>query len=192
MLETLKSIDQSVFLFINGAHAPLADSLFWYISEGWIFIPLWAFFFYIIYRQKNTRNLITALFMAVLIIVCADQSANFVKKSVKRYRPTHHHVIGEKVHVVNDYRGGQYGFFSSHAANTFGIAFFLFLYFKRIGRRYPYLIFLWPLAVGYSRIYLGVHYPSDILFGMLDGCLWGFVFYKLFLKLTENPPPANA
>lgn len=192
MIETLKAIDQSLFLMINGAHAPLADTFFWLISESWVFIPLWIYFAYVIYKQKNTKVLITALLAVALIIVFSDQSSNLIKKTVKRYRPTHHHVIGEKVHIVNDYRGGQYGFFSSHAANAFGVAFFVFLYFRKLGRRNNFLIFLWPLFVGYSRIYLGVHYPGDILFGALDGCLWGFIFYKLFLKVNETPPLVNA
>jgi undecaprenyl-diphosphatase len=186
MFESLKEIDQSLFLAINEANAPLADVFFWLVSEGWIFAPFLIMIAVSIVKIKRFKYFITSLLLITLLIVATDQTANVAKKSIKRYRPTHHIVIKDKVHIVHDYRGGQYGFYSSHAANTFGVAMFLFLVVNWIKKSYRYLIFLWPLLVGYSRIYLGVHYPSDILIGALTGLLWGFIFYRLFLLSLQR------
>lgn len=183
MFESLKNIDQTLLLKINGMHTPFADSFFWLISEGWVFIPVFAFLAFHIFKVKKIKFLlVTMLFVAFTIVFC-DQSSNLVKHSVQRYRPTHNLVIGNNVHTVNDYKGGKFGFFSAHASNSFGVSVFLFLCLSWVQRKYRWLIFIWPLLSGYSRIYLGVHYPSDILFGFLDGLLWGIVFYKVFDKV---------
>lgn len=117
-------------------------------------------------------------FLAVLIAF-TDQSSNRVKHHVKRYRPTHNIEIGEKVHILHDYRGGKYGFFSGHSANCFGIAMLLFLVFSNKPLWFRSIFFVWAAITAYSRIYLGVHYPSDIFVGFLVGLFWGFVVFKL-------------
>ena len=186
MLESLEYIDRSLLLAINGANSSLLDVIFWQISEGWVLLPLWIFLIWYIVKQKSLKFLLIVLLCSAFVILFCDQSANIVKHSVERYRPTHNLEIKEQIHIVNDYRGGQFGFFSSHAANAMGVAVFLFLVLASIGARQRCFIFLWPLVVGYSRIYLGVHYPSDILMGMLDGLLWGLVFFKVFQYLSKK------
>lgn len=186
MFETLKNIDRELFLSINGFHSPLADSFFWLVSAGWIFLPVWLFLVAYIYKIKKLKFLLTGLLSIALVILFCDQSSTLVKKSVQRYRPTHNTEIGPKVHTVNDYRGGKFGFFSGHAANTFGVASFLVFMLAWLKPMYRYSIYLWPILVGYSRIYLGVHYPSDILFGCLDGLLWGYLGYQFFRLLFRN------
>lgn len=186
MFELFKNIDRQLILKINGWHSPLADDFFWLVSEGWIFLPLWIFIAAYIYKLKQLKFLLKAVLCIVLVVVFTDQSSNQVKKAVQRYRPTHNIEIGEQVHVVNDYKGGKFGFFSSHAANTFGVATFMVLMLAWVRPRYRYLIYIWPVLVGYSRIYLGVHYPSDIFFGFLDGLLWGYLGYQLFRYLYKR------
>ncbi|MGZ3885513.1 MAG: phosphatase PAP2 family protein [Bacteroidia bacterium] len=178
MVEWLKHIDEVVFFIINELHTPLLDQLMWLVSGGLIFLPLFILIGWQIYKLKKYRYFLTVLLSIIFIIVFCDQSSTLVKRAVQRYRPTHNLVIKERVHVVNDYRGGQFGFFSGHAANTFGVATFLFFVLSWWKRRY--LLFLWPLIVIYSRIYLGVHYPSDVLFGMMDGIIIGSIMYRLF------------
>jgi undecaprenyl-diphosphatase len=102
--------------------------------------------------------------------------SHITKESYKRYRPSHNLELAQKVHVVNDYRGGQYGFFSGHATSSFGLALITLLFVKR--KLYTYIIIAWAVLVSYSRIYLGVHFPSDIFIGVLVGLSVAFLVWK--------------
>jgi len=194
VIETLKQIDRDIFLWFNGKHVDLLDPVMYYISAIFPFTPLFIWWFYEAYKLMNARRLFIMIVMMGLVIVLCDQSSNRVKHAVKRYRPTHNTEIGMKVHTVKEYRGGQYGFFSGHAANTFGIATFLFLIFRARGWRFRIQFFAWAILVSYSRLYLGVHYPSDLLVGMCFGLLWGFVVFKLFEWINtryDKPAPTT-
>jgi undecaprenyl-diphosphatase len=115
----------------------------------------------------------------VLLIVLTDQTANQTKHAIKRYRPSHNLEIQSQVHTINDYKGGTYGFFSGHATNTFGVAMLLFLIFSKESKLFRSAFFVWAAIISYSRIYLGVHYPSDIFVGLVVGLFWGYVVYRL-------------
>ena len=180
MFESLERIDRSILLAINGACTPAMDIFFWQVSAGWIFVPLWVLLAWFIYKRKGIRYMGLMLAAVGLVILFCDQSTNLVKKSVKRYRPTHNLELCDHIHVVNEYRGGMYGFFSGHSSNTTGVAVFLFMILGQMNAKRRWIIFLWPLVVEYSRMYLGVHYPSDIFFGTLNGILWGWLIFKLF------------
>jgi len=186
VLESLKHIDRSIFSAINDFNSPLADEFFWIVSEGWLFLPLLGFLAVHIYRVKKIKFFVAGIICIAFTVLFCDQSSNISKHYFGRYRPTHNIELKDKVHIVHDYHGGKYGFFSAHAANTFGTATFLFLCMGWLSKKYRWLLFLWPITVGYSRIYLGAHYPSDILVGFMVGALWGFVFYKLFEKLLQR------
>ncbi|MBS1634980.1 MAG: phosphatase PAP2 family protein [Bacteroidetes bacterium] len=195
MIEKLEQIDRSLFLWLNGKHAPALDVCMYYVSAIFIFTPLFIWWFYEAYKLMNARKLFVMIVMMGLVIVLADQSSNRVKHAVQRYRPTHNIEIGPQVHIVNGYKGGQYGFFSGHAANTFGIAMFVYLMFKGKKRIFRMIPFIWAILTSYSRIYLGVHYPSDIFVGMCTGLLWGFLMYRLAdwltVKYVGNDESAN-
>lgn len=186
MFETLEHIDRKLLLAINHAHHPVLDVFFWQASAGWIFIPLWIFIIWYLYKQKGFKFVATAVLCIGFVLLLCDQTTNLVKHTVKRYRPTHNLEIKDQIHVVNDYRGGPYGFFSGHSSNNTGVAVFLFLILTQLKNPYRFWIFLFPPIIEYSRMYLGVHYPSDIFFGTLDGILWGIVFYKVFKFLSKE------
>lgn len=181
MIEWLEHIDRTIFFFINTKHTAWLDIVMMYITKIYIFAPLFVYWLLMTYDKFPGKRFLLVLAYIVLLITLTDQSATITKNNYQRYRPTHNVEIGHKVHVVDEYRGGQYGFFSGHASNTFGIATFLFLIFKRRSGLFRITFFLWAGLIAYSRIYLGVHYPSDIFVGMCTGILWGFVVYKLFI-----------
>ena len=120
----------------------------------------------------------------VLAVVLSDKISTAIKKKVQRFRPSHDLVLAERVHTVNEYRGGNYGFVSSHASNTFCVALLVTLLLET-STFVTVLLFFWAILVSYSRIYLGVHFPFDILFGALLGMIIAFSAF-LFLKRSQN------
>lgn len=179
MFESLKLLDRDLLLWLNGFHSTLTDELMFSISRVWVFFPLFAYWLYLVYKKYAFKKMLLLLAFLSLLITLTDQSSNQIKHAVKRYRPSHNLEIKEKVHILHEYRGGQYGFFSGHSANCFGIAMLLFLLFSKSKLLFRCTFFLWAGITAYSRIYLGVHYPSDILVGCLVGLLWGFAVYQL-------------
>ena len=187
MLDLIKEIDTSVFLFLNGSDSDFWDRFMWFVSEKFTLVPLYAFFLFIIFRQYRVR----AFYMMVgifLVVLVADQSSVHLFKNVfERLRPCHEPSLEGLVHLVNDRCGGRYGFVSSHAANVFGVASFLFLILKT--RWVAYIAVGWAIIVSYSRIYLGVHYPLDVVFGALLGIFIGWLIYQLSRFLSEKSIP---
>ncbi len=161
--------DQNLFFFLNSRHFDWLDQFMFWFSSDWFWLPLYAFFIYLLIKRYQRKSWLPIAFIFAGVIM-SDQISGVIKKSVQRPRPTHDQTLLREIHTVNSYEGGQYGFVSSHAANTFCIATMLisFLYFRTFASA---LIILWALLVSYSRIYLGVHFPADILGGALLGII---------------------
>jgi len=191
MFELIENFDKQLFLWLNGMHSPLLDDVMYYVSAMWIFTPFYLFLVWLLVKTLDLKKSIIAILFIGLLIGFADQTSTRVKHSVKRYRPTHNLEIKHQVHTVNDYKGGVYGFFSGHASNSFGIAMYLLLLLQAKRPYIKWWLLAWAGLTSYSRIYLGVHYPSDILLGMLSGIFWGYVVYKLvnyvFKKYIDRP-----
>jgi undecaprenyl-diphosphatase len=179
MLEFLDHIDRNLFLFLNGLNSPFWDQVMWWISDRLIWLPLYLLITgWLIYRFK--WKVVIILVMVALLITLSDQSSVHLFKEVfKRLRPCHEPEISGLVHLVKGHCGGKYGFISSHAANTFAIATFTLLIIR--SKYYSIFIIFWATLVSYSRIYLGIHYPGDVLVGALYGFLIGVLIYRLFL-----------
>ncbi len=176
------ALDEYLFLYLNKFHYDFLDSLVWWISDFRTWIPLFICWIYLLYK-KNKQYFLTSLLAIIVIITLSDQiSSKIFKPYFQRLRPSHEEKLNQKIHLLEEkkgqvYKGGKYGFVSSHAANSFAIAFFLFLY---IGRKYSFYWFLWAFLVSYSRIYLGVHYPLDIIVGGMVGILVSYLTFFSF------------
>ncbi|PID94873.1 MAG: phosphatase PAP2 family protein [Bacteroidetes bacterium] len=181
---SLLDLDTRGLLAINGAHNDVMDFLMWWVSDKFIWIPLYLLLLFLLYKKykKQTWVLLVAV---VLLITLSDQGSVFIKDTVMRLRPCHEPSLWGLVHRVHDKCGGRYGFVSSHAANTFALATFVSLMLRwRFSMALP--LFLWAALVGYSRIYLGVHYPLDVMGGALLGIgvgalVWLVAWYVLSL-----------
>ncbi|MEY3417272.1 MAG: hypothetical protein RL060_1384 [Bacteroidota bacterium] len=183
MLEYLNQIDRSILVFFNQQHRPLLDELMLLITGKYIWIPLYVVLIgLVVYKFKKTSWV--AILALVLTITAADQFASsFCKPTFKRLRPCHDESIKAQLHIMKP-AGSQYGFISSHAANTFALATFMFMAFKTDKKWIGYSLFIWAALVSISRVYLGVHYPGDILFGAMTGVFWAWCFWRINQKIA--------
>lgn len=176
--------DKEVFLFLNNLGSPAFDEFWKLISEKWIWIPLYAIFLFILARNFKLKSLVFILIFIALGITVSDQLAGVFKYGIERLRPCHDPSLDNLMREVKC--GGQFGFYSSHASNSFFIANFLTILLKRKYGWFPYFLFIWAAVVSYSRIYLGVHFPMDIIFGAIMGFLIGGFFATLSLKVIRK------
>lgn len=177
MIEYLNGIDADALLAVNGLHDMFQDAFWWMVTAKWSSLLLVLALAWILLHQ-NRRHALLVLAMLVLSILVADQvSSGLIKHLVERLRPTHDPSLESMVHVINGYRGGLYGFVSSHAANSFAVATLLALVMRH--RVVTLSMFTWALLQCYSRVYLGVHYPGDILGGIIVGVLAGWLVWQL-------------
>lgn len=177
MLDYLNDIDTEALLAINGLHDVFQDALWWMVSAKWSSLLILLALIWILLHQ-NRRHALLVIAMLVLAFVIADQvSSGLIKHLVERLRPTHDPALGNAVHIINGYRGGMYGFVSSHAANSFAAVTFISLLLRN--RVVTIGMTLWALMQCYSRIYLGVHYPGDIVGGIVVGLLSGWLVWLL-------------
>ena len=189
MWESLLHTDTEWLVAINSWHNSFFDCFFWNISQKWTWIPLYIVMTACLIRKYGKRS-IWLLLIAVACVGLADYiSSGIIKHWVCRPRPTHEVSLDGILHIVNGYRGGQYGFVSSHAADTFSLT----LIFSLIWRdwRTTLSLMLWVALNCWSRMYLGVHYPGDIIGGLLTGALIAGIAYALLAtgyKLRNKTP----
>jgi undecaprenyl-diphosphatase len=178
MIEFLNSLDTSIFLAINGYHTTFLDNLMMLFSSRFTWLLMYAAVIWIIFKSSPTAKT-ACLYLGTLIlaVLLADQiCASLIRPAVERLRPSNpDNIISDLVYIVNGYRGGAYGFPSCHASNSFALAVFVTLFAKRydIG----ICIMTWALLNSYSRLYLGVHYPGDLLTGAIIGSLLSVICY---------------
>jgi undecaprenyl-diphosphatase len=175
MLEKIRSLDTQLFIYLNSLGSHAYDNLWLIITKQVYWAPFFLLLAYLLYKKIGLKNLgIVVIFIALILLFC-NESVEFFKITFKRLRPCNDPKIKDVIRIVH--QSSTYSFFSGHAANSMATMTFLFLTLKK-HYKYIFLIFLYPLIFAYSRIYLGVHYPSDILTGYVFGWLYGIVFYK--------------
>lgn len=184
--ESLIQLDKEQLLFFNGSESLFLDGLAVALTTATTWIPLYIALFYLVLKNNESMKqiLLVVVCAALCVVLAGTVDDTFVKPSVARLRPTHDPQIGMLVDIVDGYRGGQYGFFSAHAANTFSIAVFFSLLVRN--GLLSFMLISWSLINCWTRMYLGVHYPGDILCGLLWGGLSGLVIYYLFYRINRR------
>ncbi|MEO8068805.1 MAG: phosphatase PAP2 family protein [Flavobacteriales bacterium] len=181
MLDALSHLDREMFLALNGGGFPWLDPVMRATSNMLLWFPLYAFFLFILQRRWGWTGLgLSVLCIGLMILVSDSGSVVLFKNTVQRLRPCHAADLSGLVHMAGVECGGRFGFVSSHATNHFAIAVFMSGILQRVPRWGTPLLLLWAAIVSYSRIYLGVHYPGDVLVGALYGAATGFIFFRIF------------
>lgn len=179
MLEQLLQWDRDTFIYLNSLGYETFDGFWSAITNFSNWTPLFVLLIFLVFRKNSKKEAFLQLLTFSIMLILLTLTIFLVKEGVGRLRPCNDPEINMLIRVVRSSR--DYSFFSGHAATSFSIA-TLAILFLRKRFRWIYIIYLWPLLFSYSRIYLGVHYPIDIIVGALVGVLFALLFYKLFLK----------
>lgn len=184
MINYLIELDEKIFLFLNSFHSSFFDKIMWHISGKVEWVPLYLLILFYLIKTYRIKSIYFIVIIILLITLSDQLSVILFKNTIKRLRPCHEPSIMNLVHIVNNHCGGMYGFISNHAANSFALAMYIsFLFSKRI---FKVLIFIWAILVAYSRIYLGVHYPGDVIGGAIFGMLLAYLLWYLTDRIIIN------
>ena len=181
MLDELILADQELFLYLNNLGSESWDSFWLAITDKFVSIPVYALLLFLILKYFGIKRTLVILVFVALLITSTDQLANFFKYGVQRLRPCYEEGIFEAMRLVKSSCGGKFGYFSAHAANSFALASFFGLLLRPQLKYVGLILILWAGFVAYSRIYIGVHYPLDLISGALVGMLFGWLFYRLHI-----------
>lgn len=186
MIEYLNSIDTQLFLFLNGKHNAFFDTIMYWFSDKLVWVPMYLLIAFFIVKHYKMNGIIMLILVGIVITLCDQTASHLIKNAVMRLRPSHEPTLIGMVHLSKAGAGGMYGFVSSHAANAFGLATFLYYVLDNRFKLLKYWLFIWAVFVSYSRIYNGVHYPGDVLVAAFIGVLLGWIISRLFLYIAEN------
>lgn len=185
LANSLIPFESDLFLWLNGQHNAFFDSFMSIYSGKVIWLPfvIVALGVFTI-KTKRLEAILVVLAIVLVCTLCDQLASSIIKPMCERVRPTHYPGIESLVHTVDNYRGGRFGFISSHSANGFGAATFAALLFRQ--RLFTFAILLWASITAYSRIYLGVHFISDVVGGIIVGCLIGWAVYMLYIRARSR------
>lgn len=189
MLEKILSLDTELFVFLNGLGSEKYDGLWLLITRQTSWIPLFILLIYLIFKKLGVKQTLFLLLFVAFLVTISDQTANFFKYSFQRLRPCNNPEINSFIRVVQSRK--SFSFFSGHAANSMAVTTFLYLILKR-KLKYIGFLFLWPFVFAYSRIYLGLHYPLDIISGYLCGVIFGFLMFKIYPIVQKKYFPLHS
>ncbi|MCK5137534.1 MAG: phosphatase PAP2 family protein [Bacteroidales bacterium] len=185
-MDWLLQLDSRLFLVINGFHNETWDGIMWWISGKTTWWPFYLLVLAFLGWKKGWQVLPMILFMIVIITITDQTSVHLFKNQFQRLRPCHEPALEGLVHLVNNKCGGQFGFISSHAANAMGVAMLVTVWIRKCW--FTFIMIAWAILIAYSRVYLGVHYPGDVLVGGLWGAGCGWLVYILFLRIINKLP----
>lgn len=187
MIEKLKQWDEALLLFINGFHTDSLDPVMLVVTRTDVWTPLFLVLIFLIFKTYRKEGWWVMVGVALTVLLADQITSGLMKPFFHRLRPSNEPALEGALHLVNGYRGGLYGFASSHAANTLGVAFLVYMVLKD-HHKMIWFIFIWAFVMSYTRLYLGVHYPGDILAGALVGLFSGYAGYRLYLFLKRKYP----
>ncbi len=178
MIEQLLQYDAELFLYLNNLGTPTWDGLWLLITNKLTFVPLYAILLFLLYKKFGLKALLVFVVTVALMITFTDQITNVFKRGFARPRPCRASDIMDQVRFIA-VRCGKYGFFSGHSSNSMAAAVFAGLMLRPYYKNLIFILLFWSAVVAYSRIYVGVHYPLDIVCGLTFGAFAGFMFFKL-------------
>jgi undecaprenyl-diphosphatase len=180
MLERIKEIDIELLIYLNNLGSENWDSFWLFMTDAITSIPVYLFVLYLVYRSFGLKKLFFTLLVLILVITISDQLANIFKYGFERLRPCHNENIKNLIRLVKPSCGGRFSFFSAHASTALSLAVFFSLILRKHLKYFSCFLILWAILVGYSRIYIGVHFPADVLFGFMVGIINGTLMYKVW------------
>ncbi|HSD13447.1 MAG TPA: phosphatase PAP2 family protein [Flavobacterium sp.] len=187
-MEKIIQLDKQLFVFLNGLGSEQFDGFWLLITKQFHWAPVFLFVFYLLYKKVGWKHLMLILVSIAVLVTFSDQFTNLVKNNVQRLRPCNDLEIKNIIRIVK--ASDTFSYFSGHAANSMASTVFVFLILRKY-YKYAFLLFLFPLIFAYSRIYLGLHFPSDILSGYFSGVLFGYGFSKLYLIFRKKYFPES-
>ncbi|MDV7188169.1 phosphatase PAP2 family protein [Lutibacter sp. TH_r2] len=186
MLESILNKDIELLIYLNNLGTIQWDSFWMFVTNKFSAIPLYVLLLFFTYKTLGLKKTIAVVLCIAILIAVSDQTSQLFKYGFKRLRPCHNAEIKGLIRLVKESCGGKYSYFSAHAANSMAIAIFFGKLLKSKFKLIAPLLLIWALLVGYSRIYIGVHFPLDVLTGFLFGILYASIFYYLVKLLFKK------
>ena len=184
-MEYLNQLDTQLFMLINGSHNAFFDPIMFWLSNILIWVPMYLLIIFLMIRRYKMRGVLMLLFIGITITLCDQTTSHLLKNLVQRLRPSHEPALAGLIYLSKAGPGGLYGFVSSHAANSFGLATFIYFTFNNHFKPLKYWLIVWAILVSYSRIYNGVHYPGDVLAGSIIGIAFGYLMAKAYFRTDD-------
>ncbi|GAA4269763.1 phosphatase PAP2 family protein [Hyunsoonleella aestuarii] len=185
MLDQILHLDTELFLYLNNLGSSTWDKLWLIITNKLTFIPFYGVLLYLLYKKYGMKSLLIFVVVIALMITFTDQITNAFKLGFKRPRPCGAEGVMDQMRFIA-VRCGRYGFFSGHSSNSMAVAVFAGLLLRPYFRNLIFFLLFWSSTVAYSRIYVGVHYPLDIVCGLAFGAISGFIFFKISRYLLSK------
>jgi undecaprenyl-diphosphatase len=184
-METILELDKELFLFLNNLGSTTWDGFWMAYTNKVNWIPFYLLLLFLMFKKVDKKVLLIIVLSAIAMVAFTDQVTNLFKDGFERLRPCREESLSGIMRMVKDYCG-TYGFFSGHSSNSMAVAVFVGLLLRPYYKYLVFILLFWSFLMAYSRVYIGVHYPLDIISGMAFGAISGFLFFKLVGLLEKR------